>query len=116
MGYSAFLTPGSRIRNRFFSGSRISHPGSQLHIFENLLTILVKKFYNSFKIGQHFFLQQFKTEIICNFVKFVATEKVMTTNFFSPLSFVAVLDPGSGMAKNQDPGSGIIIPDPQLWY
>jgi hypothetical protein len=33
----------------------------------------------------------------------------MTTNFFSPLSFVAVLDPGSGMAKNQDPGSGIKI-------
>ena len=31
----------------------------------------------------------------------------MTTNFFSPLSFVAILDPGSGMAKNQDPGSGI---------
>ena len=31
----------------------------------------------------------------------------MTTYFFSPLSFVAVLDPGSGMAKNQDPGSGI---------
>jgi hypothetical protein len=26
------------------------------------------------------------------------------------------LDPGSGMAKNQDPGSGIKIPDPQLWY
>jgi hypothetical protein len=38
----------------------------------------------------------------------------MTTNFFSPLSFVAVLDPGSGMAKNQYPGSGIKIPDPQL--
>ncbi len=36
----------------------------------------------------------------------------MTTNFFSPLSFVAVLDPGSGMVKNQDPGSGIKIPDP----
>jgi hypothetical protein len=31
----------------------------------------------------------------------------MTTNIFSPLSFVAVLDPGSGMGKNQDPGSGI---------
>jgi hypothetical protein len=26
------------------------------------------------------------------------------------------LDPGSGMAKNQDPGSGINIPDPQHWY
>ncbi len=42
----------------------------------------------------------------------------MTTNFFSPLSFVVVFgsgiqDPGSGMGKNQDPGSGINIPDPQ---
>jgi hypothetical protein len=42
----------------------------------------------------------------------------MTTNFFSPLSFVAVFgsseirDPGSGMGENQDPGSGINIPDP----
>jgi hypothetical protein len=44
----------------------------------------------------------------------------MTTNFFSPLSFVAVFgsgirDPGSGMGKNQDPGSGINIPNPQHW-
>ena len=44
----------------------------------------------------------------------------MTTNFFSPFSFVAVFgsgnrDPGSGMGKNQDPGSGIKIPDPQHW-
>jgi hypothetical protein len=36
----------------------------------------------------------------------------MATNFFSPFSFVAVFgpgirDPGSGMGKNQDPGSGI---------
>jgi hypothetical protein len=45
----------------------------------------------------------------------------MTPNFFSPLSFVAVFgsgirdpgDPGSEMGKNQDPGSGINIPDPQ---
>jgi hypothetical protein len=38
------------------------------------------------------------------------------TNFFSPLSFVAVLwirDPRSGMGKNQDPGSGINISDTQ---
>jgi hypothetical protein len=38
--------------------------------------------------------------------------------FFSPLSFLPVFgsgirDPGSGMGKNQDPGSGINIPDPQ---
>jgi hypothetical protein len=37
----------------------------------------------------------------------------MTTNFFSPLLF---WDPGSGKGKNQDPGSGINIPDPQHWY
>ncbi len=41
----------------------------------------------------------------------------MKKNFFSPLLFVAVFgsgirDPGSGMGKNQDPGSGINIPDP----
>ncbi len=47
-------------------------------------------------------------------MKFVATKKGLTTNFFSPLSFVAVFgsgirDPGSGMGKNQDPGSGINI-------
>ncbi len=36
-------------------------------------------------------------------MKFVATKKGMTTNFFF------------GMGKNQDPGSGINIPDPQQW-
>jgi hypothetical protein len=40
----------------------------------------------------------------------------MTKNFVHP-SVVAVFgsgirDPGSGMGKNQDPGSGIKIPDP----
>ena len=38
----------------------------------------------------------------------------MTTNIFSPLSFAAVFgsgirDPGSGMGKNQDPGSATLI-------
>ncbi len=40
----------------------------------------------------------------------------MKTNFFPPLYFVVVFDPGSGMGKIQDPGSGINIPDPQHWY
>jgi hypothetical protein len=46
----------------------------------------------------------------------------MTTNFFSPMSFIAVFGSGSGirdrgseMGKNQDPGSGINIPDPPHW-
>ncbi len=49
----------------------------------------------------------------------------MTTNFFSPLSFVAVFgsgirdprsgirDPGWVKIRIRDPGSGINIPDPQ---
>jgi hypothetical protein len=60
-------------------------------------------------------------------VKFVAKKNGLTKIFFSPLSFVAVFgsgirdpgseirDPGSGMGKNQDPGSGINIPNPPHW-
>jgi hypothetical protein len=38
----------------------------------------------------------------------------MTINFVSPLSFVAVF--GSGMGKNQDPGSAILILAKYLGY
>jgi hypothetical protein len=92
-GSGAFLTPGSRIWNRFFPdpGSRFPDPESQTHIFESLVKVFLgKKFYNSLKIGPNFFLQHFISKIIFNFVKFVAPKKGMTTIFFSPLSFVAV--------------------------
>ncbi len=68
-----------------------------------------------------FFLQQFKNKIILHFVKFVARNKCMTTNFFSPLSFVGVFgsgirDPGSEIrdprSGSRDPGSEIRDPDP----
>jgi hypothetical protein len=49
----------------------------------------------------------------------------MITNFFFTSLFCycfwirdpgsEIRDPGSGMGKNQDPGSGINIPDPQHW-
>ncbi len=103
-GSGAFLTPGSGIRNRFFPdslGSRITNP----YFWELSENFLVKKFYDSLKIDLNFFLQHIKTKIIYNFVKFVATYKVMTTNFFSPLSFVAVF--GSGIRDGQKSGSGI---------
>ncbi len=94
-GSGAFLTPGSGIRSLFdpwirdpewvFSGSRISDPGSQTHIFESLMTIFWgKKFYKSMKIGPNFFLQRFKNKIINNFVKFVATKKGLTKKIFHP--------------------------------
>jgi hypothetical protein len=48
-------------------------------------------------------------------VKFVATKNGMTTNFFSPLSFINVFGSGMGMGKNQSgirdkhPGSATLI-------
>ncbi len=85
-GSDALLTPGSGIRNRFFPD-----PGSQTHVFESLVKI------ESFENWPKFF-QHSKHKIIINFVKFVATKKITTTNF-SPLSFVALF--GSGI---RDPG------------
>jgi hypothetical protein len=72
------------------------------------------------KTDPNFFLQHFKTKINYDFVKFMATKRGMTTNFFSPLSFVAVFgsgmgDAGSGIGKNQDSGSGINILDQRHW-
>jgi hypothetical protein len=98
------LTPGPRIRDPEYvlSGYRISDPKP---IFFR------KKFYIFFENWPKFFSSAFQNKIIFNFVKFVATKKGMTKNFFSPLSFFAIF--GSGMGKNQDPGSGIINPDPQ---
>jgi hypothetical protein len=67
--------PGSRIQNRFFSGSQP---------------------YTSLKTDPNIFLQHLKNKIILNFVKFVATKKGLTTNFF-PSLLLLFLDPGSGI-------------------
>jgi hypothetical protein len=67
---------------------------------------LRKKLYDSLKIDPNFFIQHFKTKTIINFVKFVAAKKGMTTNFFSPLSFVAVL--GSGI-RDKHHGSATLL-------
>ncbi len=67
------LDPGSGL---VFSGSWISDlgPGSQTHIFDSLVTIFwVKSYILYSKIDPHFFLQHFKTKIIFNLMKFVAT-------------------------------------------
>jgi hypothetical protein len=69
----------------------------------SLVTIFGAK--SSIILCPKFFLQHFKNKIICNLVKFVATKKDMTTNFFLIPLFVAVF--GSGMGKNNDRGSGI---------
>jgi hypothetical protein len=59
----------------------------------------------------------FKNKIITIFLKFVATKKGKTT-IPPPLLLLLdpgfeIRDPGSGMDKNQDPGSGLNIPGPQ---
>jgi hypothetical protein len=114
------LTPGPGSGIGFF---RIPDLGSLIptpYFLELSDKFLGKKFYNSLKTGPKFFLQHLKNKITLNFLKFVATKKGVTTNFFYPSLLLLFLDPGfgirdpgSGMGKNQDPGSGINIPDPQ---
>jgi hypothetical protein len=77
-GIRCLFDPWTRIRDRFFSGSRIPTP----YFLELSDKFLGKKFYNSLKSAQIFFLQHLKNKIIFNFVKFVATKKGLTTNFF----------------------------------
>jgi hypothetical protein len=115
-GSGALLTPGSGIWNKFFPdpGSQISDPRSQTHIFEGLVTIFwVKTSIILGKLGQIFFFSLSKIKKIFSFVKFLATKNGLTKKFFHPCLLLLFLDPGSGMGKNQDPGSGINIPEPQ---
>ena len=71
-GSGDFLTHGSGIGFFPDPGSRIPTP----YFLDLSDKFLGKKFYNSLKTGSNFFLQHFKTKIIYNFVKFVATCKV----------------------------------------
>jgi hypothetical protein len=92
-----------------FSGSRIQNP----YFWELSDKSLGKKFYNSLKTGPNFFLEHFKNKIIFNFVKFVAIKKVWQQISLHSSLLLLFFDPGSGTGKNQDPRSGINIPDPQ---
>ncbi len=67
------------------------------------------------KIGPDFFLQHFKNKIV-QFCKIYGSKK-RKDNKFSVLGS-GIRDPGSGSGtgKNQDPGSGINIPDKQHWF
>ncbi len=98
LGSGCFFDPW--IRNRFLPdpGSKIPDP-KPIFMRALLTTFWVKSSLILLKIGPNFFLQHFKKKIILNYVKFAATKKDLTTNFFSPLSFAAVF--GSGI---RDPG------------
>ncbi len=102
------LDPRSGIRN---------DPGSQTHIFESLVTTFwVKSSIILWNLAQIFSwaVQNLNNFTFCEICGY---KKMFDKNFFPPLSFLPVFgsgirDPGSGMGKNQDPGSGINIPDP----
>jgi hypothetical protein len=101
------LTPGpeSGIRNRFFSGSRIPTP----YFLDFSDKFLGKKFYNSLKTGQNFFLHLLKNKIILQFCEICGYKKRFDNKFFSPLSFVAVFgfgirDPEWVKIRIRDPG------------
>ncbi len=72
---------------------------------------LGKLYFNSYCFGEENFLYLFKNKIIYNIMIFVATKNGSTKKI--PPLFVLLLDPGSGMDENLDPGSRINIPDPQ---
>ncbi len=106
------LDPGSGIGFfRIPDRSRIPNPD----FWELSDNFLGKKFYNSLIIGPNFFLQHFKTKTMYSFVKFVATLKGMTSNFFYPSLLLLFLDPGSEIRDGYKLGSGINIPDPPHW-
>ncbi len=114
------LDPGPGIG--FF---RIPDPGSQIHIFESLLTIFwVKSSIILWKLAQIFFfsISKLKNVQFCEIFGYVKSYD--NKFFFTPLFCCCfwirdprsgILDPGSGMGKIQDPGSGINSPDPQHW-
>ncbi len=56
------------------------------------------------KIGPNFFSSAFQKYNNFQFCEIVATKKGMTTNFLSPLSFVAVFRSGVGKNQDADPG------------
>ncbi len=72
------FSPRSGIRDRFFPD-----PGSRTHIFGSLVTIFwIKSSIIIWKLAQIYFFISSKIKIIFNLVKFVATKKGMTSNFF----------------------------------
>jgi hypothetical protein len=113
-----FFLPVLRIRIRDPVPFRPVDPGSGIGLFRipdlgSRIPDFKLIFLKALKFGPNFFLQQFKNKIILHYVKFLAPKKDMTTNFFSPLSCSCFWIRDPGMGKNQDPGSGINIPDPQ---
>jgi hypothetical protein len=113
-GIRSLFYPWTRIRDPgseigFFSGSRISDPGYQTHLFESLVTNFWLKNSIFIYLFENWPKQHFKNKIIYNFVKFVAIKKGKTTNCFSPVSFVAVFgswirDLGWVKIRIRDPG------------
>jgi hypothetical protein len=85
-------------------------PGSQTHIFESLVTIFgVKSSIILRKLAHIFFFSTSKLYQFAILWNLWLHKMLWQLIFFHP----SLLDPGNGMGKNQDPGSGINIPDPQ---
>jgi hypothetical protein len=75
------------------------------------------------KTGPNFFSSAFQKQNNLQFCEICGYKKGYDNTFFSPLPSLLLrfLDQGSeirdpGWVKNQDPGSGIIILDPQHWF
>ncbi len=81
-------------------GSRVPNP----YFWDLSDNFLGKKFYNSLKIGPNFLIQHFKTKMIFNLVKLLATKKNLTTKlFFIPLFCCCF------WIRDKHPGSATLI-------
>jgi hypothetical protein len=75
----------SRDQEYVFSGSWISNPRSQTHVFESLVTIYRVKCSIILWKWAKFFSSTFQNKIVYNFVKFIATKQVCQLIFFTTL-------------------------------
>ncbi len=115
--------------NRCLFNPWIRDPGSLTHIYESLVTFFwVKSSIILWKLAQIFFFCTSKLKYCSILWNLLLHKKVWQQIFFTPLFCFCfwirdprseiqdprseIRDPGSGMGKNQDPGSGINIPDP----
>ncbi len=106
-GSGAFLTPGSGIRDRFF---RIPDLGSQIHIFESLVTIFwVKSSIILWKLAQIFFFITSKLNLFAILWNLWLHKKLWQQIFFTPLFCCCfwIRDPRSGIRDGWKSGSGI---------
>ncbi len=117
--YEQFCGSGFGIRCLFYPGSGIGffgipYPGSQPHIFYSLMTNFCVKSTIILSVLANIF---FTRSTLSTILWYLWLQKMVGQIRFFLFFWCCCWIRNPGMDKNQDPGSGINIPDPQhcLW-